>query len=108
MDDGWIAAMPLAELEDRRAARVEVDGQGVLLTRDGDRLFAVGSRCTHQSAPLQKGVLRFGSLPEVTCPLHGSIFGLTDGRVLRGPATTSIAAYDVRVSEGTVEVRPRA
>jgi len=104
----WVRAMPLAELQDRRAVRVQVDGEGVMVVRDGERLFAVASRCSHQGAPLQKGPLRFGSLDQVTCPIHGSVFSLADGRVLRGPAMTPIASYEARVTDGTVEVRRRA
>lgn len=100
-------AIALEQLADRAAVRVEIDGKPVLLTRDGERLFAIGARCSHQGAPLHKGPLRFGALDQVTCPVHGSVFGLADGRVLRGPATIPIAAYDTRVTDGTVEIRPR-
>ena len=107
MDEGWVAAISLEKLPDRSAARVELDGQPVLVTRDGERLFAIGARCTHQGAPLQRGPLKFGSLDQVTCPVHGSVFGLADGRVLRGPATQPEPAYDVRLTEGTIELRRR-
>ena len=48
-----------------------------------------------------------GSLPTVTCPAHGSMFDLTDGEVRRGPAIHPVPAFDVRVVDGIVEVRPR-
>lgn len=103
----WIAVAPLEQLADRRATRVDLGGEGVLVARDGERLFAVGARCPHQGAPLQKGPLAFGALDQVTCPVHGSRFSLADGRVLRGPATTPVPVYDVRVSDGMVEARRR-
>jgi nitrite reductase/ring-hydroxylating ferredoxin subunit len=106
--EGWSDALPLDELEDGRAVRVELDGQPVLVARDGERLFAIGARCTHQGAPLTKGAIRFGALDQVTCPVHGSVFALADGRVLRGPATRPEPAFDVRVSGGMVQLRPRA
>jgi nitrite reductase/ring-hydroxylating ferredoxin subunit len=94
---------------DRKPARVELDGDAVLVVRDGDRLFAVADRCTHQGASLSKGRLTFsGSLAQVTCPAHGSTFDLATGRVLRAPATSPVAAYDARVSEGRIELRKRA
>jgi nitrite reductase/ring-hydroxylating ferredoxin subunit len=107
VDDGWVAVGQLEQLEDQRSVRVDVEGQPVMLARDGERFFAVASRCTHQGASLQRGPLKFGALDQVTCPVHGSVFGLADGRVLRGPATAPLAVYDVRVTEGTLEVRPR-
>ena len=35
-----------------------------------------------------------------------STFWLTDGRVIRGPATRRQPVYDARVTDGMVEVRP--
>lgn len=107
-EGGWFAALPVAELADRRPVRVEVDGSDVLLVRNGDELFAIGNRCSHQGAPLHKGPVRFGgSLRTVQCPLHGSTFELADGKVLRGPATGPVPAYETRVTEGVVELRLR-
>ena len=108
-EDGWLAALPLAELADGKPTRVSLEGADILLARDGDRLFATSNRCTHQGAPLSRGPVRFsGSLATVTCPVHGSQFALDSGKVLRGPATTPVAAYDVRVNEGVVQIRDRA
>jgi nitrite reductase/ring-hydroxylating ferredoxin subunit len=104
----WTAALPLDELPEGTPTRVSVEGVDILLARDGDRLFATSNRCTHQGAPLSKGPLRFsGSLVTATCPVHGSQFALDTGKVLRGPATRPVAAYDVRVNEGMVEIRDR-
>lgn len=107
-DGGWIAVLPVTDLEDRKPVKVDVDGSAVLLVRNGEELFGIGNRCTHQGAPLHKGVVRFGgSLRTVQCPLHGSMFDLAEGRVLRGPATEPVPVYDTRVTDGVVEIRPR-
>lgn len=107
-DGGWIAVLPVTDLEDRKPVKVDVDGSAVLLVRNGEELFGIGNRCTHQGAPLHKGVVRFGgSLRTVQCPLHGSMFDLAEGRVLRGPATEPAPVYDTRVTDGVVEIRPR-
>jgi nitrite reductase/ring-hydroxylating ferredoxin subunit len=109
MDDGWVPVIESGSLEDRRAARVDVDGEAVLVVRDGDRLLAIGDRCTHRGAPLHRGRLTFsGSIAQVTCPVHGSLFDLATGKVMRGPATQAVPAYDARVNgAGTIEVRRR-
>ncbi len=107
-DDGWFPALALTDLVDRKPVRVDLDGSAVLLVRSGDELFAIGNRCSHQGAPLHKGPVRFGgSLRTVQCPLHGSTYDLADGRVLRGPATEPVPAYETRVVDGVVEIRPR-
>ena len=107
-DGGWIAVLPVTDLQDRKPVKVDVDGSAVLLVCNGEELFGIGNRCTHQGAPLHKGVVRFGgSMRTVQCPLHGSMFDLAEGRVLRGPATEPVPVYDTRVTDGVVEIRPR-
>lgn len=108
MDGGWVGVLSSEALPDRKPARVVVDGFDVLVVRDGERLFAIGNRCTHQGAPLDRGRVTFsGSLAQVTCPAHGSTFDLATGRVMRAPATAPEPAYDARVNDGTIELRGR-
>jgi len=70
----------------------------------------VASRCTHQGAPLDRGIVKLaGSDPTVTCPAHGSVFSLLDGAVRRGPATQPVRSFETRIGDGmVVELRPRS
>lgn len=107
-DDVWSPVMALDDLPDARPTRAALDGLTVLVYRSGDRLFAIGNRCTHQGAPLDKGRVRVGgSEATVTCPAHGSVFRLTDGMVVRAPAHDPVPAFDARVTDGMVELRAR-
>jgi nitrite reductase/ring-hydroxylating ferredoxin subunit len=108
-EGGWTAAVPFGELREGRGTKVMLGADAVLVVRSGEQLFAIGDRCTHQGAPLDRGSVRIGgSEATVTCPAHGSVFRLSDGVVIRGPATTSVATYEARVTDGTVQLRPRA
>src|SRR5690349_13114486 len=105
--DGWAAVLPAAELPDRRPVRASLGDQELFLYRDGDAVHALANRCTHQGAPLNRGrVSGTGATLAVTCPVHGSVFRLADGRVLRGPAMRPVASYEARMVEDRVEVRP--
>lgn len=107
-DGGWAPTIAIESLVDRRPTRVTLDDEPVLLVRDGERLFAIGDRCTHQGAPLSRGRVTFsGSIAQVTCPAHGSTFDLANGHVMRAPATSPEPAYDARVTDGVVELRKR-
>jgi nitrite reductase/ring-hydroxylating ferredoxin subunit len=98
----------MSELQEGRGFRASVDGVEVLLVRAGDTVFAVANRCTHQGAPLDRGTVRLAGSPHtVTCPAHGSTFDLESGGVTRGPATQPLPAYEARIVEGVVEVRPK-
>jgi len=104
----WIAAGSLVDIPENKPALVMAGETELLLFRSGESLFAVSNRCTHQGAQLHRGVARSsGSLVTITCPAHGSTFALGDGRVLRGPASTPITAWETRVVDGVVEVRSR-
>ena len=106
MED-WTTLMPEGDLPMEKAIRAEAGGLQVFLFRTADRIFALDNRCTHQGGPLHRGPVKaHAAQPSVTCPVHGSTFWLTDGRVIRGPATRRQPVYDARVTDGMVEVRP--
>jgi nitrite reductase/ring-hydroxylating ferredoxin subunit len=103
---GWEPVVPISELPEGKGVRVSVGDADVLLVRSGQVVFAVGDRCTHQGAPLHRGVVRLaGSVKTVTCPVHGSVFALDHGRVARGPATLPLPAFEVRIAGDAVEIR---
>jgi 3-phenylpropionate/trans-cinnamate dioxygenase ferredoxin subunit len=68
------------ELADGAMREVVAEGKEVLLARVGDNYYAADNRCPHMGGKLSKGNFE-GTV--VTCPLHGSQFDLTDGRVVR-------------------------
>jgi nitrite reductase/ring-hydroxylating ferredoxin subunit/uncharacterized membrane protein len=100
----WTDAVAASEVRDGQLRRVDVEGQPVLLTRQGGRLLAIGAVCSHYGGPLEDGELD-GSC--VVCPWHGSEFDLADGSVVRGPATVPQQAYDVRTVGERIEVKAR-
>jgi nitrite reductase/ring-hydroxylating ferredoxin subunit len=107
--NGWTTVLPKSDLPEGKAARVDVEGVDVFLYRTPDRIFALANRCTHQGGPLHRGVVKAsGSIPSVTCPIHGSVFRLTDGMVIRGPARLPQPVYEARVIEDSIQVRPGA
>lgn len=108
-DDGWVPVLEAGQLPEGKPVKVNADGTDLLVYLRGERIYAVSNRCTHQGAPLHRGIVRqVGQDPVATCPIHGSMFRLTDGKVMRGPAATPLAAYEARLNGDAVEVRPLA
>lgn len=99
--EGWTPVLPLTALNGQ-PQRVEIDGVGVVLHRDGDNVLAVGEYCPHLAAPMADGWVDRG---RVVCPWHGSRFECQSGDVLKGPATASLPSYPTRIRDGMVEVR---
>lgn len=97
----WTPVLPVTAL-DGQPRRIEVDGVGVVLHRDGNEVLAVGAYCPHLGAPMSDGWVDRG---RVVCPWHGSRFACQTGDVLKGPATASLPSYPTRIRDGMVEVR---
>lgn len=106
--DGWTTVMAAKDLPEGKAITATLGELTLMLFRLADRVFAVSNRCTHQGAPLNRGPVRSNDpVPTVTCPAHGSVFSLSDGKVRRGPATAPLRSFEARLSVDGVEVRPR-
>jgi nitrite reductase/ring-hydroxylating ferredoxin subunit len=106
-DGGWERIASLDDVPEGRAHRVTIAGVDAFVVRSGDAIYALGLRCTHQGAPLDRGMLRLTGTPRtVTCPAHGSMFDLANGQVRRGPATRPVPAFETRIADGAVEARP--
>ena len=93
---------------------VMAEGREILLTRVGDKYYAVDNLCPHMKGDLSQGKLE-GTV--VTCPLHGSQFDISNGQVvrwLRGGLMSKIGSalklskdlvvYNVKVEDGKILV----
>lgn len=98
----WTSVLAEHDLPDGDRRAVEVRGVTVLLHRSGGTIRALDSVCSHMGGPLEEGKIEDGC---VTCPWHGSTFRLADGSIVRGPATRPQPAYEVRTSEGQIQIR---
>jgi nitrite reductase/ring-hydroxylating ferredoxin subunit/uncharacterized membrane protein len=97
----WTEVAEPGDLTEGALVRREVDGVGVLLVRSEGAIHAVADRCNHRGCSLSEGELRDGT---IVCPCHGSAFRL-DGTLVKGPATASQPAFEVRAAGGRVEIR---
>ena len=85
--------------EDMRC--VSLTDRNVLVAHTADGIFVADEMCTHEDARLCDGNLS-GTL--VKCPLHGSRFDLTTGKVLDDPADENLTIYPVTVDDGRVYI----
>ena len=104
--EDWTAVMDSADLPAGSPVKVEAGNATILLYRASERIYGIGSRCSHAGGPLEEGKIDDGDNC-VQCPWHGSVFRLDDGSVVHGPASVPQAGYDVRVQDGRIEVRRR-
>jgi len=100
----WTAAPLDGELVVGEPKRAVVEDTPVLMVRHADGIHALHDRCSHRGCSLADGEVE-GEF--VTCVCHDSQFDLRDGSIRRGPATAPQPAYDVRESDGRLEIRLR-
>ena len=79
-------------------SRLSLDARRVCIVREGDRLAAISTTCTHLGCIVAKSETGFA------CPCHGSRFD-QDGNVTGGPAPRPLAWYQVSLApNGELEV----
>ena len=98
---GWHNLMPAAGLADRSPVKRMLGEVPVVVIRCGRRVHVLAERCSHLSGPLSEGELASECL---TCPWHGSVFRISDGAVVRGPATAPQPVFQARVTDGILQV----
>jgi nitrite reductase/ring-hydroxylating ferredoxin subunit len=93
----YVKVCELSEVPPGTMYPADVNEIRLMIVNVEGTLYAVDRICTHETADLSTGFLTDS---EVTCPLHLSRFGVTDGSVLNPPATKPLRTYRVKV-EGT-------
>lgn len=90
------------ELSDNEPKGVQVGDTPVFMLRHRGHLHALHDRCSHRGCLLSDGDVDGET---IQCACHGSRFSVRDGSVERGPATSPQPVYEVRESDGRIEVR---
>ena len=98
----WQPVLAEDELPEGQPKKIEFEGKGVLLYRNQGQVYAIGSVCSHAGGPLEEGKFH-GSC--VQCPWHDSVFDISDGRIVHGPATSPQPAFETRIRNGQIEIR---
>ncbi len=97
----FVEACGLGTLVSGKLRRVNLDGEQILLVRDGDNVYALEDRCTHEDFPLSDGWVDDGC---VYCPMHGAKFDIKTGEALSLPAYEDVKSFPVRIRDDKVEV----
>lgn len=90
------------ELAEGTPTKVKAGAQTLVLVRTGDTIHALHDTCSHLGCSLAGGKV-VGKAIE--CPCHGSQFDLANGHVIHGPAVADQPHYEVRRTDGKLEVR---
>ena len=75
----WTSVLSESDLPDRSRRVVTVGGREILLINREGHIRAVGNRCPHLQARMEKGELTGDGA--IVCPRHHSVFDLETGAV---------------------------
>ncbi|MEX0650438.1 MAG: Rieske (2Fe-2S) protein [Actinomycetota bacterium] len=89
----WITVGKSDEVAEGDANAFDVNGTQIAVARVDGALHAFSDICTHRQCNLSLGGEIDGTTIECEC--HGSIFEMTTGAVVQGPASEPIATYPV-------------
>jgi len=97
-------ALDIDSVPEDKLTKAKAGAQTLVVVRRGDTIYALHDTCAHQGCSLSEGKL-IDDGKRIECKCHGSRFELADGSVNRGPAVYPQPRYEVRRSEGKLEVK---
>jgi 3-phenylpropionate/trans-cinnamate dioxygenase ferredoxin subunit len=100
--EGFVAVAKTGDLAPGEMKFVAIDGERRVLANVEGVFFALKDACGHRNAPLSRGTLDGYA---IECPLHFARFDVRTGRLIDGPISTDVPAYEVRVDSDTIYVR---
>lgn len=90
----FVFAMKLDDLGDRSSNAVTVSGVSVLLCRNGDSIYALENRCSHNGSPLVGGAIR-GNF--IFCPVHAARFDMRTGCTNSSLTKVPVKVFQVKI-----------
>lgn len=100
-DDNWHAVGELSAIPEGGVLVVEVEGENVILSRQGSMVFCYQNACAHLGLEIDGGSVENGI---ITCPFHGFQYDLSSGECLTAPEV-QLAPHAARVTGDRVEIR---
>ncbi|GBR52551.1 rubredoxin-NAD reductase [Neokomagataea thailandica NBRC 106555] len=99
-----------ADLENGKIQSFSIEGQSLILVRDGETVHALEGKCPHKNAPMEQGAFCHTETGEgvVVCPWHKAVFDVADGRLREPVALDPLQYFPVIVREGRVKVSLKA
>ena len=101
IDAGWKPACQTTEVSEAMPRRVDHEGRGVLVCRQGDEFFAVDEICPHERKSMRYGVVFHG---RIICPHHQYAFDLNTGACNRRKCEP-VLTYELTVHGQTIYLR---
>ncbi len=98
----WVTAGQEGEIEPGQVKVIELGEKRLAVCNVDGQYYCIDDVCTHDGGSLDQGEL-FGD--QIECPRHGARFDVKTGKALTLPAVFPVDTHEVRVENGTVQVK---
>jgi nitrite reductase/ring-hydroxylating ferredoxin subunit len=106
--DDWQTIGLVDEFQDGKASSADVAGVKLVVVRTGLKFTIAAGGCSFCDDDLSNGTLaERDGVATIECAQDGSVFDLSTGVVLRGPASGDLPTFDSLIQSGNVEVKRR-
>lgn len=103
MEEGWIDACAVDDIEEEDVIGFEHGGHAYALYRTlDDRFFCTDGLCTHEQVHLCDGLV-MGTIIE--CPKHNGRFDFTNGKAKGAPVCVDLKTYETDVRDGRLFIK---
>ena len=102
MSDGFVPVAKAGDVLPGQMIVVVIERERIVLANVDGHFYALRDMCGHRNAPLSRGKLD-GHIVE--CPLHFAQFDIRTGKLVDGPISADVPAYEVRVEGDTVFIK---
>ena len=94
-------SIELSDMKDKEIRSAEIKNKKMVFIRDGEAVYALEDRCSHDNSEFDGGQIIDGNLE---CPRHGAWFDYKTGGVTGMPAVVGIKKFPTKVQAGVVFV----
>ncbi len=108
----FIKAANVGDVPDASMIGVTVSGKQILISRMGNKYYAIDAICSHYFGYLPKGKLKDN---RVVCPVHKAEYDLDTGKVVKdvpallrlatGRRATDLKTYEIKVVDNSILIR---
>src|SRR5688500_16233233 len=100
--ENFVEVVKIDDVPPGSATVVDVKGVEIALINQNGEYYAIGNECPHAGGPLGEGDLIEEN--QIECPLHGSVFDITTGEPVIGPADEPVPTYPTKGENGGVKI----
>jgi nitrite reductase/ring-hydroxylating ferredoxin subunit len=100
--EGFVPVGSVTDLLPGQMKFVAIERERIVLANVDGAFYALRDVCGHRNAPLSRGRLD-GCIIE--CPLHFAQFDVRTGKLIDGPVSADVPAYETRIDGDTVLIK---